>query len=290
MSRRLVLGTAQFGLAYGIANQTGRVAPSTVRHILADARDVGVDTLDTAIAYGDSESALGDANVTGWQIISKLPGMSDDCGDCATWVRQQLEGSLRRLRVDTLHGLLLHRPEQLLGGQGAALARTLRELRREGLVANVGVSIYAPQELEALLQVLDIDMVQAPLSVLDQRMIVSGWADRLKAAGIELHVRSVFLQGLLLMARGDRAAKFNRWDGLWQEWERWLQATEIPALDACLRFALSVPSVDKVVVGVDSLEQLRGILSVPQAPLPDLPVWPSPIDTDLVNPARWSAL
>ncbi|SSW69710.1 hypothetical protein AVE30378_03675 [Achromobacter veterisilvae] len=290
MNQRLALGTAQFGLAYGIANQTGRVAPEAVERILAEARSAGVDTLDTAVAYGDSELALGEAGVAGWRIISKLPAVPDNCGDCGEWVRNQVDGSLQRLRVGALYGLLLHRPEQLLGPHGPALAYALRRLKQDGVVEKIGVSIYAPQELATLLQALDIDMVQAPFNLLDQRMLETGWADRLKTAGIELHVRSVFLQGLLLIPRECRPAKFDRWGGVWQEWERWLRAEGLLPMDACLRFALAASAVDKVVVGVDSVEQLRGILDVSHTPLRDLPSWPTPVDTDLLNPARWTSL
>ena len=113
---------------------------------------------------------------------------------------------------------------------------------------------------------------------------------RLQRQGVELHVRSIFLQGLLLMPAARRPAKFGRWQALWTEWERWLGETGLMPLEACLRYTLSMKEVDKVVVGVDSAIQLGEILAVAVGSLPSLPDWPQTIDVDLLNPARWNQL
>lgn len=152
------------------------------------------------------------------------------------------------------------------------------------------MSVYAPDELERLFAEMRFDVVQAPLSILDRRLSDSGWAQRLQQQGVELHVRSIFLQGLLLMPIAQRPAKFGRWQALWTKWERWLAETGLTPLEACVRYALSVADVDKVVVGIDSASQLREILAVAGGSLTDLPDWPQTIDVDLLNPARWNQL
>lgn len=287
---KIALGTVQFGLEYGVANQVGRVQLADVRNILQEAVAYDVDTLDTAIAYGDSESILGQVGVGSWSVVTKMPALPEGCADVAGWVEAQIEGSLRRLGVSQLHGVLLHSPDQLLGEHGKPLFKALQHLKAQGLARKVGVSIYGPEELDRLIGEMHFDLVQAPLNLLDRRLIESGWVERLKEQGTEVHVRSAFLQGLLLMSPDQRPEKFARWRTIWSEWTRWLGETGLTPLHACLGYVLGVDDVDKVVVGVDSVKQFQEILAASHSALPSLPDWQQPIDTDLINPGRWSQL
>lgn len=291
MNKRLALGTVQFGLDYGIANEAGRVPLLEVKGILQHAAAQGADTLDTAIAYGDSESCLGQASVASWRVVTKLPALPDGCEDVAAWVGAQIKGSLHRLGVAQLHGVLLHRSEQLLSEQhGQQLLNALLDIQAQGLTRKIGVSIYAPEELNWLIDKMPLDLVQAPLNILDRRLEASGWVRRLKDQGAEVHVRSAFLQGLLLMPAEQRPQKFAHWQPVWSEWSRWLGETGLTPLQACLGYVLGVDGVDKVVVGVDSVRQLNEIFAASDAVLPSLPDWGRLVDTDLINPARWSQL
>lgn len=291
MNDRLALGTVQFGLEYGVANQAGHVPLEVVRTILQQAASQGIGTLDTAIAYGNSESILGQACVESWSVVTKLPSLPEGCADVAGWVESQIEGSLSRLGVSQLHGVLLHRPEQLLNGQyGLALSKALQHIKVQGMTRKIGVSVYGPEELDRLAGQMPFDLVQAPLNILDRRLIDSGWVKRLKEQGTELHVRSAFLQGLLLMAPDHRPEKFARWHSLWFEWARWLEDTGLTAVQACLAYVMGANGIDKVVVGVESVKQLNEIIAASHSALPSLPNWPQTIETDLINPGRWSQL
>ena len=290
MNERLALGTVQFGLEYGIANQAGRVGLREADRILSEAWACGIDTLDTAIAYGESEQTLGNIGVDKWNVVSKLPALPAGEGSVEEWVQGQVRGSLERLGVKRLYAVLLHRPDQLFEPQGQRLLAALELLKSSGLAQKVGVSVYTPQELDRLYSLGHFDLVQAPLNILDRRLAETGWAKRLKSMGVELHVRSAFLQGLLLMPAPMRPVKFARWQPVWQEWERWLAEQRLTPLDACMRYVLSVPEVDKIVVGVDHVDQLRQIIAAAQGELSSLPQWPQTTDPDLINPARWSQL
>jgi aryl-alcohol dehydrogenase-like predicted oxidoreductase len=287
---RLALGTVQFGMNYGVANRQGQVDLAQAHSIIETARHAGIDTLDTAIAYGESESTLGQIDLDGFKIITKLPALPDDCADIAGWVEQQLAGSLGRLRCGAVQGLLLHRPEQLLGPKGAELYRGLAEMKAQGLVEQIGVSIYEPLELDTLCAAMDFDLVQAPFNILDARLTESGWLKRLSARGTELHVRSVFMQGLLLMTATERPHKFSRWSALWQEWHNWLGASGVTPVQACLRHALSFNAISRVVVGVDTAVQLQEIVSAANGPVPAIPQTLRSIDPELLNPSRWNQL
>lgn len=287
---RLAIGTVQFGLPYGIANQTGQISKNTAKAILAEASAQGLDTLDTAIAYGLSEHQLGEIGVQGWKIVTKLPGLTAKISNAAHWTEEQASNSLRRLGVDRLYGLLLHCPADLYGPQGHDIYQGLLQLKAEGWVNKIGVSIYDPKELTDLLAYFDIDLVQAPLNILDRRLIDTGWLEGLHARGIVVHVRSVFLQGLLLMPAAERPDKFIRWQPLWQRWDDWIRETGQTPLQACLGFALAQPWVERVIVGVDGLTQFQEILTAAAKPSRLPPADLKSDDLDLINPSRWQYL
>ena len=286
LSSRLALGTAQFGLRYGIANRTGQVAHGEAARIVERARSAGLDTIDTAIAYGDSESTLGEVGVAAWCIVSKLPPIPPGVADVEEWVERLLTESLGRLRVPALYGLLLHRSADLAGPHGDAIARALQSARQRKLVSKIGVSIYSPDELDALADRFAPDLVQSPYNVIDRRLETSGWLARLRNSGVEVHTRSAFLQGLLLMNDG-RPAGFGRWDPLWVKWNEWLRDTGIDPVRACLGFALHNARIDRVVIGVDDSAQLQEILDVVDQPFIEPPPELSSDDRDLVEPTRW---
>lgn len=287
---RLAIGTVQFGLPYGIANQDGQVSRLAAKTMLQLAAANGIDTLDTAIAYGESETCLGEVGTQGFKLVTKLPALPDGCSDVSGWVQQQFSASLARLGASAVYGLLLHRPEQLLGAKGKVLYQALQDLKKFGLVQKVGASIYAPNELAGLITQYRLDLVQAPFNLVDRRLETSGWLQRLKVEDVEIHSRSAFLQGLLLMAHAAIPPKFAPWTELWDKWHGWLSCHKISAVQASLAFPLSFPEIDRVVVGADSVSQLEQIIKEAGSCLPnDLPDLRCD-DEHLINPSLWDTL
>lgn len=287
---KLALGTVQFGLPYGVANQKGQVNRDEVKVILDLARVGGIDTLDTAIAYGDSEACLGEANVENFKLVTKLPVMPESVINVDNWVYDNVRGSLRRLGTGKIYGLLLHRSQQLVGFEGRALAQALKKLKTDGLVEKIGVSIYSPSELDTVIRSCPIDLVQAPFNLVDRRLYVSGWLQRLNDLGIEVHSRSVFLQGLLLMSRAAVPLKFQPWSFLWDRWHYWLAEHSFSAPQACIGFVQAYSQISRIVVGVDSSEQLQELIIA--ANTKGEIDWPDIVsdDENLVNPSYWSKL
>lgn len=287
---KLALGTVQFGLNYGIANQQGQASRDEARSILEHARSNGMDMLDTAIAYGESEQRLGEIGIQDWQVVSKLPAVPEGCSDIPRWVEDAFRNSLQRLKIKSLYGLLLHRPQQLLEQGGDRIYQATQQLKRDGFVRKIGISIYDPAELDMLCSRYQFDIVQVPFNIMDRRLIDSGWLSRLAERGIELHVRSVFLQGLLLMPLNDRPERFNRWASRWSKLESWLTQSGLTPLQACLRYAVSFSEINKVIIGVDNLNQLKEILQSTVGPAPQVPRELQVHDVDLLNPACWTSL
>jgi aryl-alcohol dehydrogenase-like predicted oxidoreductase len=274
-------------MAYGIANRLGQVQPNAIATMLEVATLAGVDTLDTAINYGNSEALLGQAGVGQFRVVTKLPEIPADV-DASAWVQEKVQQSLQRIGIGKLYGLLLHRADQLADSRANEVVNALAEVKARGWVEKVGVSIYEPEMLEQLRH--PIDLLQAPYNLLDQRLFTSGWGSRLADRGVEIHTRSAFLQGLLLMQRADRPVKFNRWDALWNQWHTWLAANGLGAAQACLQFCLARPEIAKVVVGVESVPQLQELLDLEARPCAIATAAISCDDELLINPANWTNL
>jgi len=289
---KLALGTVQFGLDYGVANEAGQVSLAEAQGVLSLASASGINLLDTAIAYGTSEAVLGKVGVDRFRVVTKLPSLpSAGENDIAPWVRDQVEASLARLGQKQIYGLLLHRPNDLLGAQSKLLIEALIALKEAGVVQKIGISIYSPDELDAIRKKVQIDLVQAPVNVIDRRMETSGWLDRLKDDGVEVHARSVFLQGLLLMERGKIPQKFSRWSMLWDAWHEKLQNSGASPLAACLAYPLSLRQIDHVIVGVDAATQLAEIIQASNKTEADLDTsFMTSTDTNLISPSNWNHL
>ena len=287
MAVRLALGTAQFGMNYGVTNRSGRIADEEMVRIIETARAQGIDTIDTAIAYGDAESRLGAVGVEDFRVITKLPPVPHEKSGRQT---DELERSLDRLRIPRVHAVLLHRPEDLIGRARAPLRDTLDSLLARGLVTRVGVSVYRPEQLDALEAngaLAALDVVQLPFNAFDQRMVQSGWVDRLASRGVEIHARSVLLQGLLPADPSQRPAWCSRWDEAFRAWDTWRIAIGADGISASLAAARH-PSIARVVVGVENAAKLKQLALA--AAREDLPVPPGNLcveDIALLEPVHW---
>ncbi len=287
---KLAIGTAQFGCDYGIANQHGCVSENEVRNILNYAENNNISMLDTAIAYGESESKLGKLGVNDWNIVTKITILNNREKDKIVSVKEQVNASLKRLKVDKLYGVLLHNPECLLENNGDEIYSIMNELKASGIVENIGISIYSPLELDELCGRYEFGIIQAPINIFDRRIIESDWHQCLHKKGIELHARSVFLQGLLLMTAEKRPRIFNKWSSLWSIWDEWVKNNELTYLQACLRYVFSITSVKKIVIGVDSCQQLKEIIDAIDGELPAIPNELKCDDAALLNPSFWEHL
>jgi aryl-alcohol dehydrogenase-like predicted oxidoreductase len=260
---RIGLGSVQFGTDYGISNRDGRPSETEVAAILARAVATGIGYLDTAAGYGDAETLIGrhlprDHRL---KIVTKLPALTDDVVEPrhVGVVLEALHKSLERLRCAQVYGILLHNARDLAKPGWQHLLDALRQAQSRGWTSRIGVSVYDASDLALVESRFKPDIVQLPLNALDRRLTVSGWLDRLKASGIELHARALFLQGLLLMepdtlsdfflpARGAIAALHSRWD-----------VAKLTPVAGCLHYVLRNAAIDAAIVGVNSVHELAQI-------------------------------
>ena len=284
---RIVLGGAQLGLPYGILNGGETLSREEVARILDTAVDHGIDSIDTAIAYGQSESIIGETSQNRFKIISKLPPLPVDISNVSEWVHSQVQGSLSRLKCTSLDALLLHRPQDLTGAQGAELYAVIGSLMAEKMIHRFGVSIYSPDDLEGIIGTFDIHVVQAPLNVFDRRIL--GVTDQLSALNIEVHARSVFLQGVLIASPKDRPQRFEPWSEHFALFDEWVRSSGVSAMACCMGFALQQPGIAKLVIGTTSAESLDEIMtSIPNSVL-EVPTHLQSSVEQLIDPRFWNA-
>jgi len=287
---RLAIGSAQFGLHYGISNTDGQTSEINVSQILDLAISCDIDLIDTAIDYGDSERVLGNVGIKNFKIVTKLGNPPDNCKDHADWVRDQIEGSLARLGVKRLYAVLFHSTKFLIGTDGSKLFRELQKLKYLGFIEKVGISIYSPTELDMLAGKIDFDLVQAPLNILDRRLETSGWLEKLSSNNVEVHTRSAFLQGLLLMGRDNFPLVSAEHKAIFDRWQIFLKYNNLNAVSACLSYPLSLSGVHRVVVGINDAAQLNELVESERRSngqgIPDF----YSSDETLIDPRSWNLI
>ncbi len=293
---RLGLGTVQFGVPYGLTSGPRQIAPALARAVLERAWERGVDLLDTAPAYGDSEAVI----AAQWPasarfaVVSKTHRIGRDRiePDDITQIIERAKLSIARFPRSALHALLVHEADDLLVPGGDRLFAALETLRRDGLIARLGVSVYHPASLEAVMARYSIDAVQLPFNVLDQRFARTGLIARLAAGGIEVHVRSLFMQGFLLGAPSDLPAALTRVAPLAASFREQARATGLDPVTAALLLAAREPGVARIVIGIDGVTSLdENLTSFDRARCwtGEFDFTPFAIeDRDVVDPRRWS--
>jgi len=289
---KIGLGTVQFGMPYGVSNTTGIPGEDEVRRILDYAALQGIRMLDTAAAYGKSEKTLGRLLPSGapFQVVTKTAPVKSDCVDdqAVASIGQKFELSLKNLHRDSVYGLLIHQAKDLLKQGGERLASWLMEQKASGKTAKVGVSVYDRRTLDVVLKSLAIDLVQLPMNILDQRLLADGYLSELKAAGIEVHVRSAFLQGLLLMDPEEMPPYFSGIKTHMSKLKNFMAEQELSSLEAAIGFISSIKEVDSVICGVNTLKQLEAIVACSETKVSTgLFAKFAITDEKIIDPSQW---
>jgi aryl-alcohol dehydrogenase-like predicted oxidoreductase len=275
---RLSLGTAQFGLTYGIANQSGVPDLGELSRIVRVARARGIRSLDTAHAYGDAEVRLGNVGVDGFRITTKVGGQAG--------LVERLLVSLNSLGLESVETVLLHEELALLGPNASSVYAELEEARASGLVRQIGVSVYSPECAYEIMTKFKIDVIQAPVNIIDRRFVEEDFVGILSERNVKLQARSVFLQGLLVDPKA--SSKLPEWieSEVLEDWFSWISQQERSAVELALDFVLGCASVDTVVFGVDHAQQLEQIIDYARMPRRhDFPIFKAP--ETLLDPRRW---
>lgn len=265
MSPQLCLGTVQFGMDYGLTNAFGKVNTSSVKEIVQTAFSGGIKFLDTAQIYGEAEEVLGNV-ITRHQkfkIINKFVSNTSNVWsskDIKNW-EKRFQESLQKLKVNKIDSFLVHHHKDLIREDAEFLLSWMESLKERSLINRIGVSIYEVSDLD-LLPLDRLELVQLPLSIYDQSFLNSGTIDYLVSAGISVHIRSIFLQGLLLN-------KSENWPNFLSKeflehhscFCRELKKLNLNPLDAVMDFTNRCSGIEAALIGVTNQSELSAILS-----------------------------
>lgn len=283
----LVLGTVQFGLNYGITNSAGEISDSEMAAMLNLATDRGINLFDTAADYGNSQHRLGTVtqNNQGRKYVTKFSLPADGSKPTPANIFQD---SLKQLKVEQLHGVLFHKLENLADFRTQSTIEILRAGRESGQVERIGVSIYNSEDLSKACEVFpDFDIIQLPANILDLELLESIPLLELKERGVEVHVRSVFLQGLLLSNPDTLPEYFELLTPALVELRKVAENTGKSVLELVLGKMRNHPVIDAVLVGATSAGELDEVttawIASKEAEEFDLPEVPR----ELLDPRGW---
>lgn len=290
----LVLGTAQLGLLYGIANRMGQPAQAEATAIIREAWENGIIKFDTAQSYGVSEKVLGKALAElgisqKAQIITKLdPGLDHKN---ASVLSSALETSFKSLRVSNIYALLLHREEMLpLWGKG--LGEIMYDFCLSGKVSYLGISVYSPHMAIKALNTDGIDIIQVPSNILDRRFENEGVFEIAKAKKKEVYIRSIFLQGLLLMETGAIPDRMSFAIPVIEKLESLSKEFGLTRHEITLGYIKSEMPTARVVFGAETKEQVTENLAAWQKNIPTflsekIRMTFSSVNKQILNPSLW---
>jgi aryl-alcohol dehydrogenase-like predicted oxidoreductase len=256
MKLPFILGTAQFGSHYGITNTEGRPTFSMIEDILQFSLENGINIWDSAYGYGEALDIV--VNYSKKQqkkvaIINKFSVLQNK-KDLA----EKIENTLAISNIDSFYALLIHDPDNLNKISIKELNEFIELLKKKQYVEKVGVSLYSPDQLKYVINFLPIDVIQCPINLFDQRFLTEEMLSIYSQHHIELHARSLFLQGVLLNKQ--LPAKLSGLEPAWKKYQGFLQELQITALQGCLAWIKNIPHVDKWVIGVNKTIELKEII------------------------------
>ena len=288
MNKKLIIGTANFGMNYGISVNQKKLLDKDIIDILVSAEKMGIETLDTAISYGDSIERLGNVGVQKFKIICKIPRIPFDIKNPSDWYKLSVTNLIKKLNKNNLEAILLHYPKDLLINKNHKLIQTLLDFKKNKIVNKIGVSIYEKKELEEILKIFKPDIIQCPINIFDNRLTKNNFLKRVSDKSIEIHARSIFLQGLLLQDGNKIPEEFSKFEKLFKKWENWLKLNNLNSLEACIMYTNFISEVTKIVVGINSAVQLKEIIKYKNKNIKfEIPKWQNTIDKELIDPRKW---
>jgi aryl-alcohol dehydrogenase-like predicted oxidoreductase len=289
---KIALGTVQFGLDYGVSNIYGKTSKHEASQILQYAHNSGIEMLDTAMLYGNSENIISYYSKSNhnWKVVTKTPQFIGNSINAihVKQLKKSFEQSLINLNKNNVYGLLLHSCDDLLKPNGHLLFKEMERLKSIGMVKKIGVSLYSDEQINAVINKFNIDLVQLPVNILSQKLFLDGWLKKLKDSDIEIHARSVFLQGLLLMKRSLVPSYFSPIKKKLDKFYRLSKVLGLTQLELSLGFVMNIDEVDKVVVGANTIGQLQEIIQASQTRLQLSDYRDISIDNNkYTNPSSW---
>lgn len=257
-SRKIVIGTANFGMKYGLNNKN--ITPREIKKILSYCKKKGIKTLDTAPGYGNAFENLKRNEIVKWDIISKIPPIPKNIKDISSYIYNIFFSTLKKLNVSKIHTILIHDEKDILNvTKGKKILKILNNLKKEKLVKRIGCSIYDSFKVKRVIKNYSFDVLQCPYNIFDKRLVDSGLLRLLKLRNVNIHLRSIFLQGLLLREENNIPIQFkNNYKII--KYYKWIKKNNFSNLKICLS-ELDKIDYEKIIIGVNDINQLKEIIN-----------------------------
>lgn len=288
---KLILGTVQFGLDYGINNSIGKPSEETVAEILDTAYSNNVRFLDTAEAYGDSQDVIGRYHKNSNNKFDIITKYSSSVKELPKNLIERINKNLEKLNVDHLYGYMFHSFNDF-ENHFHQFKNDINYLKEQGIIKKFGVSVYTNEEVEELLKHTEVELIQIPFNLLDNSKKRASILQRAKEKGIEIHTRSVFLQGLFFKPLEQFPSKLAPLKKHLESITHLTNTHQIDMADIALNYACQKNYIDKVLIGVDNVDQLNENLSSINQPIPEAVINNIDIldveNVELLNPSNWN--
>lgn len=285
---KLVLGSAQFGLRYGATNNKGKISNKDIIKILNLSRKKKIKYIDSSGQYGDSEKKIGSLCKKKFNIISKIPRIPKKTKNISEWVFLNTLITIKNLKIKKLYGILVHDEGDLMRGHKYEVFNALKELKKNGLVKNIGVSIYDYSNLKKILFDFKLDIVQGPINIFDQRFLRKDIYSLIKKKKIKFFARSIFLQGMLLSNKSflQKLKNFSKYYKNWEQYESWLKKNNFSKLQGCLNFIKNCKKINYIIIGFSSYSEFVKIVNTKFKKI-QIPKFLKCHDAHLINPLKW---
>ncbi|MFC3886637.1 aldo/keto reductase [Bacillus songklensis] len=301
---KLTMGTAQLGQMYGIANKTGKPNKKDALDIINYAVSKGINSLDTAPGYGESESIIGEfiheqktLKRKLPTIITKIPSVNLDCGstteNMVAYVKKMVMSSLNKLNIQSIDVCLLHNPDDMTSYEGEVVS-SLVKLKHEGLIKKIGISIYHPDEIKQVISLGCFDAVQIPINILDHRLINSGLLNELSKHGIDIYARSIYLQGLIFLDPADLPPYLQNAKEPLQKLRKLSLEIGLSPSELSMLFVRDIPEIKKIVIGCETKKQVESNLKLITLPkltdniIKQIHFLFNDVPEEIINPTMWN--
>lgn len=285
MKTKIILGTANFVKGYGIRKSKG-LDLRQINNLNKVTSKNFINEIDTAYSYRGVEKKIGKSKFKNCKIYTKIPVVKLSQFH-HKFVSQIVNKSLQRLRKKKLHGVFFHGAKNLMSIEGDKYYKDLLMLKKKKVIRKIGVSVYSPTELKNILKKYKFDMVQIPLNIFDRRFLKDNFLKKIKNSGIEIHARSIFMQGILLQKNNSRNKFFKNWKKLFLRWDNWNNDYQSKKVEACLNFFKNLKYVDKLVIGVSSIQEIQEIISILKNKKKSFPKKIFSNSKELLEPRLW---
>lgn len=284
MQNKIGIGTANFGSNYGVHNR--KISKLAAKKIIEILKKNKINLIDTSSEYFGSEEILGNLDISKFKIVTKIKIPSNFVIHDMPKIEKIFFSSLKKLKVKSVYALLIQNCEELLKKNGKYFYNFFLKLKKEGLIKKLGFSIYSTITLNRLDKKFKFNIIQVPLNILDQRFLKKDLLKKLKKKKIEIHSRSSFLQGLLLLNQNQIPKNFKN-DKFILKFNNFIKENNYDKLNYLLNFSKNIKEVDCVIVGIDSPTQLKKILSLSTDDESEFKKFRFNTDIKIIDPRLW---